>query len=109
MKLAYCGIDCGECEAFLATQENDDTKRTKVAGKWSKMFGEKILPNEINCNGCHSDLLFGHCKACEIRKCGSEKKIDTCADCSEYGCEKLKVIHDQDQTAKSRLDNIVNR
>jgi hypothetical protein len=29
--IAFCGLDCYECGAFLATKENDDQKRVKVA------------------------------------------------------------------------------
>ena len=29
--IAYCGIDCEKCEARVATKNNDDTLREKVA------------------------------------------------------------------------------
>lgn len=106
MIIAYCGLDCSTCDAYIATQENDDTKRKQVAENWSKMFGVEIKSEEINCNGCHSNLLFSHCKVCKIRKCGMENKYNTCGDCKDYSCEKLKEIHDHDSTAKERLDKI---
>ncbi len=70
------------------------------------MFGADIKPEEINCNGCHSDLLFSHCKVCEIRRCGMEKSLSTCGDCRDYSCDKLNFIHDHDSDAKKRLDVI---
>lgn len=108
MKLAYCGLDCSKCEAYIATKSNDDNKREIVAANWSKMYGVEINPNEINCHGCHSDVLFSHCRVCKIRKCGLENKISTCGSCPEYSCEKLKEIHDYDESAKKRLDDIAN-
>jgi Protein of unknown function (DUF3795) len=27
--IAFCGLNCAECPAFLATQENDDEKENK--------------------------------------------------------------------------------
>ncbi|MCK4571680.1 DUF3795 domain-containing protein, partial [candidate division WOR-3 bacterium] len=33
--IAYCGIICTECPAFLATQKDDDEERKKVAEMWS--------------------------------------------------------------------------
>lgn len=65
----YCGIDCEQCECYIATQKNDDIMRLNIAIKWSKLFKETILPREINCQGCHSnDQLFRNCKVCKIRQ-----------------------------------------
>mgnify|MGYP001146697923 CR=1 FL=1 len=50
--VAWCGIDCTECKAFIATQKNDNTMRRQVADEWSKEFGHEIKPEEINCDGC---------------------------------------------------------
>lgn len=109
MIVAYCGLDCSTCEAYIATQENDDSKRKQVAENWSKMFSAQIKPEEINCNGCHSDLLFSHCKVCEIRKCGKVRKLSTCGECEDYSCDRLKEIHDHDSSAKKRLDEIAKK
>jgi hypothetical protein len=29
--IAYCGMDCSKCEGYLATKEDNDTKRKEVA------------------------------------------------------------------------------
>jgi len=73
--VAYCGLDCHECGAFLATKENDDQKRAEVAQEWSRLFKAEVKPEDINCDGCQSigGCLFNYCKVCEIRKCGKEK------------------------------------
>lgn len=106
MKLAYCGLDCAECDAYIATQENSDSQRAKVAENWSKMFGGNITPEEINCNGCQSDKLFSHCKVCEIRKCGMEKELKNCAYCDDYICEKLSKFYELESKGKRILDEI---
>jgi len=31
--IACCGKDCSKCEGYIATQENDDSKRNEVAEK----------------------------------------------------------------------------
>lgn len=106
--IAFCGLDCHECGAFIATQNNDNEKRVEVAGLWSKQFKADIKPTDINCDGCHSngENVFGHCKICEIRKCGKEKSIDNCAHCDEYSCEKLGMVFNMIPDAKKRLDDI---
>jgi len=106
--IAFCGLDCHECGAFLATQNDDGEKRSEVAKLWSKQFNVDIKPADINCDGCHSDgeNVFSHCKVCEIRKCGKEKSVDNCAHCDEYSCEKLAMVLNMMPDAKKRLDEI---
>lgn len=90
--IAYCGITCSECEAYIATQENDDEKRKKVAETWSRQYKSNISQEDINCDGCSSGStkLFSHCLVCPIRACAIEKNLENCAPCDEYACEKLR-------------------
>ena len=36
--IAFCGLNCAECGAFLATQDDDDERRKKVAEQWSEKY-----------------------------------------------------------------------
>ncbi|OFW52645.1 MAG: hypothetical protein A2163_00025 [Actinobacteria bacterium RBG_13_35_12] len=76
--IAFCGLTCIECLAFIATQKDDDKEREKVAKVWSKLYKCDIKPENINCDGCleESGRLFNYCTVCEIRKCGQEKGED---------------------------------
>jgi len=38
--IAYCGLNCETCEARLATINNDDALREKVAKEWGEMQAE---------------------------------------------------------------------
>lgn len=88
--IAYCGLNCSKCEAFLATRRNDDAKRRETAQKWSKMYRAEIAPGQINCHGCKSDgPRFLHCAVCEIRACCLSKGVDHCAACKNYICDTL--------------------
>jgi hypothetical protein len=106
--MAVCGINCSECPAFLATQANDDFKRKEVAEIWSKEFQASFKPEDINCDGCTAgkERLFGHCHGCEIRKCGREKQVKSCAFCEEYICSKLNEILGMVPQAKANLEEI---
>jgi hypothetical protein len=109
--IAFCGLDCFQCGALLATRENDDAKRREVADLWSKEFGADIQPQDINCDGCTSEggILFHHCEVCEIRKCGKAKAIENYAYCAEYPCDKLESIFSMVPEAKIKLDMISGR
>ena len=106
--VAFCGLLCHECGAFLATKNNDDEKRAEVAQLWSKEYNSDIKPEDINCEGCLSDggLVFNYCKVCEIRKCGMERGIMSCAYCGDYACEKLEKFFEMVPDSKKHLDDI---
>lgn len=93
--IAYCGLDCETCEARLATVNNDDELRGKVARKWSELNGVKITPEMINCTGCRIDgVKTPYCESlCPIRQCALSKKIENCGKCGKMeSCEKIGAI-----------------
>jgi hypothetical protein len=105
---AFCGLACQKCEAYQATQADDDKKKVKVAKLWSKRYNMNFERQDINCDGCKSgtDRLFGFCRSCEVRKCALAKSVDTCAHCSDYPCGKLNPIFMAAPGVKERLDGI---
>jgi len=90
--LAYCGLDCGECEAYLATQNNDRDGLEKIAKKWTEEYGAKDCTAEkCICDGCPSGkrLSTAHAITCSVRLCAASRKVQTCAHCEDYKCEML--------------------
>lgn len=106
--IAFCGLTCTECPAFIATQKDDDQEREKVAKLWSKEYHSDIKPEDINCDGCvvESGRLVNYCKVCEIRKCGLGKGLKNCAYCDDYVCEKLTRFFEMAPEAKTTLAEI---
>ena len=106
--IAFCGLTCTECPAFVATQKDDDEEREKVAEMWSKEYKSEIKPEDINCDGClaEGDRIFNYCKVCKIRKCGQEKGVKNCAYCDDYACEKLNGFFNMAPEAKTALEEI---
>jgi hypothetical protein len=104
--IGYCGLDCEQCEAFIATRNNDDALRVKVAAEWAKSYNAPIKPEHINCTGCQSaGVKTYYCEQlCEVRKCAKTKSVNTCADCSDYPCSALEQILRVAPQAKTRLD-----
>lgn len=89
--LAYCGLDCAECKAYTAKQTDDDELRVKTAKEWSTP-DYPVSSEDINCDGCKSTtgVLFRWCGSCGVRACASERGVETCAHCDEYGCDTLE-------------------
>ncbi|MEW5723480.1 MAG: DUF3795 domain-containing protein [Thermodesulfobacteriota bacterium] len=107
--IAYCGLPCHDCEAFLMKTHYDRPKAAEVAGRWSKVLKMDLKPEDIVCEGCRADsgVQFRHCASCKIRKCAQERSITVCAHCDEYVCDKLKKFYAQmTPEAKERLENI---
>ena len=103
---AYCGLDCESCEARLATVNNDDALRVKVAALWSELNGVEITAEMINCVGCRIDgVKTPYCDfLCPIRQCAMGKQIETCGNCPEMNsCEKLAMITGNNADALCRL------
>ena len=105
--IGFCGLDCEKCEARIATMNNDDGLRRKVAAEWSALNNVEITPGMINCEGCRVDgKKTPYCDfLCPIRQCALKKKIGTCAGCEEMrSCEKLRQIADDSAEARENLN-----
>lgn len=104
--IAYCGIDCSDCPAYLATKSGVIEELEKVAKEWStdRMSFE---PEEIRCQGCIQDeQIFSWCSQCPIRICCRDNGYENCAYCEEYICDKLTMTFEKTPEAKKRLDEI---
>jgi hypothetical protein len=107
--IAKCGLVCSECGAYLATVNNSDQLREETAKKWSQMFNVNIDPVSIKCLGCQEsdkDKLFNHCLSCGIRLCADEKGYFSCADCPDFGCEKVMMIWNHNEAARKNLEKL---
>lgn len=49
--IAYCGLDCGNCPAFIATQKNDQEGLAKTATSWKAQFNVDVKPEDVVCDG----------------------------------------------------------
>jgi hypothetical protein len=107
--IAYCGLVCTGCPAFIATQKDDNAERQKVIEKWSSEEYPMTI-EDINCDGCLAvdKRLIKFCHECEVRVCGSEKKVENCAHCDDFACDKLEKLWGMisSKEAKGRLEEI---
>jgi hypothetical protein len=105
---AFCGLICSECPAYLATKEDDDQRRADTAVQWSRQFKVDLKPEDIDCLGCRSerDPIFAYCRICAIRDCGRKRGLANCAQCADYGCDKLTNFWALAPQAKTNLDAV---
>ena len=106
--IAYCGLDCEACEARLATVNNDQALRVRVAKEWSELNSVEITPEMINCTGCRiPGAKTPFCDSmCAVRQCAMGRGRETCGGCPEMrSCEKLAAITANNADALRRLEN----
>jgi len=83
--VSACGLYCGSCSIYLATQENDTEKLLQYA----LVLNQPL--NETLCDGCRAERKSAHCsKMCLFIKCTFEKGIGFCGACPDFPCNKLK-------------------
>jgi hypothetical protein len=108
--IAYCGLVCSECPAYVATQSNDPGELERVAAQWREEFNEpQITAESVICDGClgtNGGRLSGYCRVCEIRLCGVERGVTNCAHCGDYACAKLEAWFGNVPQSRVVLDGI---
>jgi hypothetical protein len=108
--IAFCGLDCAQCEAYLATQANDDMAKERIAAKWRVEYNSPNLPlSAVTCDGCTvlHGRAGGYCGECPIRACAIEHKVANCAHCADYAtCQKLLGFLANVPVAKANLEDI---
>ena len=107
--IAYCGLVCTDCSAYIATQANDRAALEQVAARWRAEFDTPDITAEFaTCDGCLTDdgRHCGHYSECEIRACSMARGVANCAYCDDYACEKLESFFGFVPEAKATLDGI---
>ncbi len=87
--VAPCGLYCGACPMYIATQKKDDQQFKELM----KGFGRADAPMEdMLCDGCiGGGRLAIFCRKCEILACAKKKSPDSklCSDCSDFACDRI--------------------
>ena len=104
--IAYCGLDCEKCDAYLATLNDDQALREKTAKLWAKLNNAPIRPEHINCEGCRVDgVKTVYCDSlCAIRQCALNKEVAKCGDCPDAAhCETVAMVIGNNPEARKNL------
>jgi len=84
--LSPCGMYCSVCAVRAAERDNDLELKKMLAA----IFGTK--PEQVACDGCRSEKTFQFAKACAIRTCAGEKRLEGCYQCGDFPCDRFKTF-----------------
>ena len=108
--VAYCGLVCSDCPAYVATQSNDRAALERVAAEWREEYDSPDLTaDSILCDGClgtNGGRRIGYCDTCQIRACALERGVANCAHCADYACTELEGFFAHATSARTVLDGI---
>jgi hypothetical protein len=93
--IAYCGLPCGDCPAYQATQSGDSGLLNRVLVQWREAFDAPHLTvADILCDGCRpvGGRLCGYCRHCRIRPCAMAREVPNCGHCEQYACDELERL-----------------
>jgi len=88
--VAPCGLYCGACPMYLASQEKDEQK-SKAVLQQGFGRGPMTLTKNFECDGCiGGGRVASFCRMCAMRECAANtNKVTRCADCSDFPCSKI--------------------
>lgn len=82
--VSACGLYCGACGIYIATQENDSEKMLQYAMVLNQSYDDTL------CDGCGAVRKSLHCsKMCTFIDCKQQKGVNSCTDCDEFPCQAL--------------------
>jgi hypothetical protein len=88
--VAPCGLYCGACSMYLASQDNDDQKMDALLKQFSG--GKTSFKKEdLVCDGCIANgRVASFCRRCDIRSCAQGKSnVTRCSDCPDFPCSRI--------------------
>jgi hypothetical protein len=107
--IAYCGLVCTDCDAYVATQANDLAALERLAARAREEYGMADATAEGSmCDGClsNSERLCSYCYECGVRACAMERGMVNCAHCDDYVCDTLEAFFGMAPEARVTLDGI---
>lgn len=88
-KVGYCGYNCYLC----AARSDDVNIRQKMVDTWRKYLGhENYTAENVACEGCKSTGDKIADKNCKARPCARDKGLESCAQCDDFPCNKVKHL-----------------
>lgn len=106
--IAYRGINCAGCDAYKATQAQDETELARVAARWAAEYDPSMTAETIRCDGCLATTgpLCSYCSECPVRACAIDRGVESCAYCPDYGCQTIEGFLAHAPNLRKVLDSL---
>jgi hypothetical protein len=100
---APCGLDCFNCQMYLANFDEEIKKQLTL-----KLKEQGMSTDKVTCQGCRKEN--GICplggimtEPCKVFKCINSKEIESCADCDDFPCDNLHPYADMASEAPHNI------
>lgn len=86
--LAPCGLYCGTCQMYQATETDNLEWLERMRKFLSKLFpfAATATTDDLLCDGCRSGRIGIFCRECAIRDCTEQKGYQGCGECNDFPC-----------------------
>jgi len=102
--IAKCGYRCDLCPAFKP--ELTEADKIDFCRALEQYYECKLTPDKIgSCTGCQLSEMAND-PECPIFPCAQAKGYQTCAECDDFGCDKLKQRMDVVEEMMQKHKNI---
>lgn len=106
--VAPCGLYCGACPMYMATQENNQQRLDSLMQQFSASKMQLKL-EDVQCDGCiGGGRVAAFCRRCAMRSCAEGKtNVTRCSDCPEFPCSKITGFNNDGMTHHAEvLENL---
>ncbi len=102
--VAPCGLYCGACPMYLATQSQDWQKVEALFKQFSAAKME-LKKEDLLCDGCIGNgRVAAFCRKCGLRSCADSKEnVTRCSDCAEFPCTKITAFNNDGMVHHSEV------
>ena len=89
-----CGLYCGVCRMYQATQAGDLTTLERLARIYAHRLPElaPLSAADLLCDGCLSARRSVFCRECSIRECAQTKALQGCHECGDFPCALIDAF-----------------
>lgn len=96
-RIGICGLDCSACYRYQATQSGDAEELERVKRFYVRigLLQEAFPAANLACSGCGP---ANRCAYPDVRSCAISRAVSNCGCCSDYPCDKIKVVFTQKAT-----------
>lgn len=102
--VAACGLYCGACGIYQATQEDDSERILQYA----VVLNQAV--EATKCDGCGAQRKSMHCKQnCYFTKCNAIRGIGSCGICFEFPCADIVRFQSQKPRCKEIVTSLFRK